>query len=93
MSKPNNAPAKQGSKSSSTSKNNAWFAPAAIVICLIVAEAVFHVVMGNPSNFEGGDPVKGHPIHGNALGTIYKGGFIVPILMTMFLLYHNSRCR
>jgi biopolymer transport protein ExbB len=42
--------------------------------------------MGDASNFEGGDPVKGHPIGGNLLGTVYKGGFIVPILMAFFMI-------
>jgi biopolymer transport protein ExbB len=40
--------------------------------------------MGNPVNFEGGNP-KGHAMEGNYLGIIYKGGFIVPILMTCVL--------
>jgi biopolymer transport protein ExbB len=40
--------------------------------------------MGNPVNFEGGNP-KGHPLDGNYLGIIYKGGFIVPLLMTCVL--------
>jgi biopolymer transport protein ExbB len=39
--------------------------------------------MGNPANFEGNDPAGGHPL--NLLGTVYKGGFIVPILMTLLL--------
>ncbi len=80
MSKPNNAPAKG---STGASQNNEWFAPAVMIISLIVAELVFHLVMGKGSNFEGGDPVKGHPL--NALGIIFKGGFIVPLLMTMSL--------
>ena len=40
-------------------------------------------MLGAPSNFEGGDPIKGHP-H-NILGTMYKGGFIVPILIGFLL--------
>ena len=40
--------------------------------------------MGNPVNFEGGNP-NGHALEGNYLGIIYKGGFIVPILMTCVL--------
>jgi biopolymer transport protein ExbB len=38
--------------------------------------------MGAASNFEGNDPA-GHPL--NLLGTVYKGGFIVPILITLLL--------
>ena len=54
-----------------------------IIICFIVALVVFTQVLGAPENFEGGDPTGGHPL--NLLGTIYKGGFIVPILQTLLL--------
>jgi biopolymer transport protein ExbB len=40
--------------------------------------------MGNPVNFEGGNPA-GHPLEGNYLGIIYKGGFVVPILFTCIM--------
>jgi biopolymer transport protein ExbB len=40
--------------------------------------------MGAPANFEGGDPEKGHPL--NTLGMVYKGGFIVPVLLGMLLM-------
>jgi len=60
------------------------FASSVIVISLIVALIVFKNVMGNPINFEGGNP-KGTPLPGNYLGIIYKGGPIVPILITVNL--------
>jgi biopolymer transport protein ExbB len=41
--------------------------------------------LGNPANFEGGDPAN-HPVKDNYLGVVYKGGVIVPILMTCFLI-------
>jgi biopolymer transport protein ExbB len=81
MSKPNVASAK--SSQGSSSKNNEMFAPAVIVVSLIISYLVFTFLMGKSSNFEGGDPVKGHPL--NALGLVYKGGYIVPILMTCAL--------
>lgn len=40
--------------------------------------------MGNPVNFEGGNP-QGHALQGNYLGIVYKGGAIVPVLMTCVL--------
>jgi len=43
-------------------------------------------IMGSPSNFEGGDPEFGHPLPGNTLGIVYKGGFIVPILMSIVVI-------
>ncbi|MCP9611570.1 MotA/TolQ/ExbB proton channel family protein [Coprobacter tertius] len=55
-----------------------------IVGCFIVAVCIFKFVLGNPANFMDGDP-SGHPLPGNMLGTIYKGGVIVPILQTLFL--------
>lgn len=85
MSKPTATATKQATASKGSTSSSAWFAPAVIIGSLIVSEIVFHTVMGSASNFEGGDPVRGHPIGGNMLGTIYKGGFIVPILMTLFL--------
>ena len=42
--------------------------------------------MGDPGNFEGGDPTNGHPKQGNYFGMVYKGGFIVPVLMGMLLM-------
>ena len=60
------------------------FATSAILIAFIVAYFLFSQIMGNPVNFEGGNP-KGHPLEGNYLGIIYKGGYIVPILMTCVL--------
>jgi len=53
-----------------------------IIACAIVAVLFFIFGMGNGANFEGGSN-DGHPI--NLLGTVYKGGFIVPILMTLLL--------
>jgi len=55
-----------------------------IIICIVIGIIVYKYVMGNPVNFEGLNP-KGHPMPGNYLGIIYKGGFIVPILMAVIL--------
>ncbi|MCM1504130.1 MAG: MotA/TolQ/ExbB proton channel family protein [Muribaculum sp.] len=50
-----------------------------IVACFIVAVCLFIFWFGADSNFD----EAGHPQ--NIIGTIYKGGFIVPILQTLFL--------
>ncbi len=55
-----------------------------ILICFIIAVLIFHFVLGNPSNFMNNDP-NNHPLPGNFLGTIYKGGFIVPVIQTLLL--------
>jgi biopolymer transport protein ExbB len=55
-----------------------------IVACIIIGTLVWKFLMGAASNFEGGDPEKGHPL--NTLGMVYKGGFIVPVLLGMLLM-------
>lgn len=54
---------------------------AVILACAAVAICIFLFVMGNPANFT--DETKGTAI--NLLGTVYHGGFIVPILITLLL--------
>jgi len=73
---------KQGSAIKDALQN--VFAASAILIAFVVSYLLFVNVMGNPVNFEGGNP-KGHAMEGNYLGIIYKGGYIVPILMTCVL--------
>lgn len=55
-----------------------------ILACLFVAILVYKFVFGNPANFMNNDP-NNHPLPGNLLGTVYKGGFIVPIILTLLL--------
>lgn len=73
---------KQGSAFKDALQN--VFATGAILVAYIVSYLLFKNVMGSPVNFEGGNPA-GHALQGNYLGIIYKGGQIVPILMTCVL--------
>jgi biopolymer transport protein ExbB len=73
-----NAAKKDGSSSGSV------FSTVAIIICLVIGYIVWKFIMGDAANFEGGDPDSGHPK--NLLGTVYKGGFIVPILLGFLLM-------
>jgi biopolymer transport protein ExbB len=73
---------KQGSSFKDALQN--IFATSAILIAFIVSYILFTQLMGNPVNFEGGNPA-GRALQGNVLGTVYKGGTIVPILMTCVL--------
>jgi biopolymer transport protein ExbB len=73
---------KQGSSFKDVLQN--IFAVSAILIAFVVSQILFNTVMGNPVNFEGGNP-KGHALEGNYLGIIFKGGQIVPLLMTCVL--------
>lgn len=63
---------------------SAIFPYIAIPLALLVGVLLYMFVLGNPANFEGGDPIKGHPL--NALGTVHKGGFVVPMLITVNLI-------
>jgi biopolymer transport protein ExbB len=55
----------------------------AITICLVLGILVYKFVLGDAGNFDADGPEKGHP-H-NFFGIMYKGGFIVPILLgTLF---------
>ena len=60
------------------------FSSAVIPVAFVIAVCVYLYVMGDPSNFVGGN-TNNHPLPGNFLGIIYKGGFIVPLLMTLLL--------
>ena len=61
-------------------RNAVWI----IAAMFIVAVCIFKFVLGNPGNFVGGDP-EGEVLNGNMLGSIYKGGIVVPVLITLML--------
>lgn len=52
-----------------------------IIACAIVAHAFFYFVCGADSNFD----EKGHPLNGNIFGTLFQGGFVIPIVITLLL--------
>ena len=55
-----------------------------MIILIAVAMVIFYGLFGMPSNFEGGDTAKGNPL--NPLGIIFKGGVIIPFLMSFFFM-------
>jgi biopolymer transport protein ExbB len=57
----------------------------AIAIALVAGALIYSKVFGDPSNFVDRDPA-GEPMEGNYYGVIYKGGFIVPILVAINLI-------
>ncbi len=61
------------------------FAAVVIPIELMLAIVIYLFVLGNPDNFQGNDPAN-HPLPGNYLGIVYKGGFIVPILISLLMM-------
>ena len=72
------APAK---KSGFGGVKDAWII---LVICCILAYCFYFFVLGDPSHFQNGDP-KGHPMPGDLMGTVYKGGFVVGLILTLLL--------
>ncbi len=69
------APAKKNS--GFMGMKDAWII---LVICCALGYGVWYFVMGDPDNFIGGDR-SGHPA--NLLGTVYKGGFVVGLILTL----------
>ena len=53
-----------------------------IVLCFIAALCIFNLVLGNGDNFQGGDNANA-PV--NILCTIFKGGYVVPVIHTLLL--------
>ena len=78
---PSPAPA----KASAPKKKSGGLNPVFIIpVLFIIAELTFHFVFGDGSHFQDGDHDK-LPLPGDYFGTVYAGGFIVPILFTCFL--------
>ena len=55
-----------------------------IIVCFIIAVCIYKFVFGDPGNFMDNNP-DNHPLPGNFLGTIYKGGIVVPVIQTLLL--------
>ncbi|MBC8046151.1 MAG: MotA/TolQ/ExbB proton channel family protein [Fimbriimonadaceae bacterium] len=63
-------------------KSSSGYLPIVVIIINIIIGFLFwRFVCGADKNFD----ELGHPLQGNFLGIIYKGGFIVPILFGIFL--------
>ena len=82
MSNPNVTTGKSASNSSSFS---GLFASILIPLALVIGVLIYIFILGDPSHFENGDK-KGHPISGDYLGMMYKGGPMVPILMANMII-------
>jgi biopolymer transport protein ExbB len=54
----------------------------AIVISVVIGILIYVFVLGAAGNFD----AEGHPKQGNMLGMMHAGGFIVPILMAIFMI-------
>ncbi|UOR04362.1 MotA/TolQ/ExbB proton channel family protein [Hymenobacter aerilatus] len=67
------------------SKGGSAFAAIVIPLAFVVAIVIYKFVFGNPANFQGGNN-ENLPLPGNYMGTIYAGGPIVPVLITLLIL-------
>jgi biopolymer transport protein ExbB len=56
-----------------------------IALCIFAGWLIWNFIMGDGANFEGGVNT-GHPIPGNYLAMVYKGGPIVPVLLGLLLM-------
>lgn len=61
------------------------FAAIVIPLEILLSFVIYKMILGNPNNFQGGDP-NNHPLPGNYLGIVYKGGIIVPLLISLLLM-------
>jgi biopolymer transport protein ExbB len=61
------------------------FAAIVILVAITIGILIYVFVLGNPNNFEGGDP-KNNPLPGNYLGVAYKGGILVPVGIGLLLI-------
>lgn len=80
MSNPNVKPENAGNGKFST-----LFASILIPIALGIGILVYIVILGNPANFVDGNK-DGHPLPGNYMGMMYKGGYMVPVLMATMVI-------
>ncbi len=72
-------------KKESSSNGGGVISGIIIIACVFVGWMIWTFIMGNGANFEGGTNA-GHPLPGNYLAMVYKGGPIVPVLMGLLLM-------
>jgi biopolymer transport protein ExbB len=68
-------------QSSNLKGMSAIAASVSILVALIVGFVIWKFILGAPGNFD----AEGHPKNGNILGMMFKGGFIVPILLCILI--------
>lgn len=61
-------------------KNAIWI----LAVCCVIAYCIYFFVFGHPSHFVNGDNT-GHPLPGDLIGTVYKGGPVVGLIITLLL--------
>ncbi len=61
------------------------FSALVVPLALVAGFLLFYKVFGDGSNFQGGSN-ENQPIPGNYFGVVYKGGIVVPVLMSLLLI-------
>jgi len=80
--KPTTTPKKESSGSAS-----GMFATLTVPLCIIVSVCIFIFILGDKSHFQGGDNgPAGVPADGDIFGIVYKGGKLVPLVMSYVLM-------
>ncbi len=72
-------------KSSASSNIISW---AIIILAFVAGVLIYQFIFGDPRNFVGGNPAN-EPVQSGMrqfLGIIYKGGFVVPILIALVII-------
>lgn len=75
----------QKAASGESSSLSTMFASVLFPVAIVLGYLIFKYVLGSGGNFENGDNT-GHPLPGNILGMMYKGGALVPVLMACFII-------
>ena len=71
---------KKSAAKAKNAKKGGFNAFVVILLSFVISISFFNFVLGAPSNFD----EAGHPI--NLLGTMYLGGFVVPIIQGLLVL-------
>ena len=80
-----NAPTKPTTTVKKEGSGSSLFATLTVPICIAVAILIYIFILGDASHFKGGDS-SGDPNEGDLFGTMYKGGKLVPIGISYFLM-------
>lgn len=75
-------PSSQGHAGKPKNSSNFFINLIVVVACVVAGELIWKFVLGSPTNFLDG-ATREKPA--NIMGTMYQGGFVVPILMATFL--------
>ena len=80
-----NAPTKPTTVKKESSSASGMFATLTVPLCIIISAIIFFFILGDASHFKGGDNT-GEPADGDVFGIVYKGGKLVPLVMSYVLM-------